>query len=397
VVFIPLYSIYGHNWYIFSRGYILVAIAFVWYSVLLRFYVDVNKRGFYGKDPTLKYSVIVPVYNEEKKYLFETIKSIVDNEGKKEIIIADDGSNQETKKVIRAISKTFKNIKVATLPENRGKKFAQAYALQHFVTTDYIVTCDSDTVFEKDALLKLITPLKNKKIGVTNVNIDIANANTNLMTRMQQLQNYGAFMVGRKALGGLGIMNCASGIGIGIRTQDWKNIMVEYLGDRPFKFNCKFGEDRFMTNIMLKAGFKVVMVEDSKAITYVPEKVSHFLKQQLRWRISGIIEGVHVISFSWKKPVLFFYSIMNFLLPFFCISIIITFVAVSIIMQDYLRLLSFLAVIILASFVRSAIVIYERKDLMKYIIPFSIFNLFAVLWLWIYACFRINEQSWITR
>ena len=343
---------------------------------------------------------MVPVYNEEEQYLDETIKSMVEADGTKQIVIADDGSSPKYKKIINRVFDRYitkGDIVICTLPENRGKKFAQIYALEKVVKYDYIVTCDSDTVFEKDALLKLVTPLKDPRIGITNVNIDIANAKTNLMTKMQQLQNYGAFMIGRKSLGGFGVMNCASGIGIGIRKNVWKMIADEYLGDRPFGFNCKFGEDRFMTNILLKKDYKVVMVEDAYAKTYVPETVGHFLKQQLRWRISGIIEGIHVILFSWKKPILFVYSLFNFILPFFCISVIITFFAKSLIIGEPLNILTFILVIIVASFVRSTIVMWERKDLIKYIIPFALFNLFAVLWLWIYACFRIDEQSWITR
>lgn len=395
IVVLPIFNLYSGFWHIFSRAYVILALSFVWLIVLLRFFSDMKKRKW-DINPNLKYSVIVPIYNESEKELNDTINSIMANDGTKDVILADDGSCKDTKAYIMKLCEKYPQIKLISNINNKGKKFVQAQAIK-IAKYEYIISCDSDTIFPKDTLLKLISPLQNPKIGLSNCNVEITNNKTNLITKMQVLQYYGAIMIGRKSLGAFGMMNCASGVGIAFRKSDFIRFEKEYLGLRPLGLDCKFGEDRFMTNIMLKNRLKVVMVEDAKAYTYVPETLDKYIRQQLRWRISGVIEGIHILLFSWKKPILFLHSILNLLLPFLCISVIITILASNIIIGNWPNILFFVGIIIMATFVRDSIILVERRDLIKYIIPFSLLNLSIILWLWVIAPFRIGEQSWITR
>lgn len=396
---IPTLNILLGWWNWFSFFYVYLAVIFVWFSLIILFIVDVRKSVDYGIDALIKYSVIIPVYNERPDLLRKCVESIITNIGEKEIIIADDGSTkQETKEEILRLEQSYQQtIKVVRLPVNKGKKFAQIEAV-NIATNEFCVTTDSDTVFDMDSLSRLVSPLINPKIGLTNTNVEILNKDVNLMTKMQQLQMYGAFKIGRKSLGGLGIMNCASGIGIGFRKSEMLTIKDHYLDKRPFGFDCKFGEDRFMTNLYLKRGFKIFFVEKAIAHTEVPEKLSSYFKQQLRWKISGVIEGIHVITFSHRTSwVLWLHSVLNFTLPFLCISMVITLLLVDTLNSDFLGIIAFLCVTILATLVRDVTIFIERKDLIKYIIPYTFLNLFGLLWLWIVALFRIDEQSWITR
>jgi hyaluronan synthase len=56
-----------------------------------------------------------------------------------------------------------------------------------------------------------------------------------------------------------------------------------------------FGDDRRLTNYALRAG-RVVLCTDARASTAVPERVGHYLRQQVRWNKSFIRESLWVLG-----------------------------------------------------------------------------------------------------
>jgi hyaluronan synthase len=58
---------------------------------------------------------------------------------------------------------------------------------------------------------------------------------------------------------------------------------------------CTYGDDRHMTFWCLKEG-KVLLAPDAVAWTLVPERMGHFLRQQVRWSKSFFRESLWVIA-----------------------------------------------------------------------------------------------------
>ena len=99
-------------------------------------------------------SVIIPCYNEDKRIL-PVINAIKRSKIKKEIIVIDDGSQNETKKILQKI----KNIKLITHPKNLGKSQAIKTGLLASLS-EIIVLIDADLHGLKTIHLKLlIAPL----------------------------------------------------------------------------------------------------------------------------------------------------------------------------------------------------------------------------------------------
>lgn len=77
----------------------------------------------------MKISLIVPVYNEQKrlpKYFPELMNAMMGfDESLFEILIVDDGSNDETPRILRELQNKYQKIlKIISLPSNMGKGFA---------------------------------------------------------------------------------------------------------------------------------------------------------------------------------------------------------------------------------------------------------------------------------
>lgn len=102
----------------------------------------------------VKISVIVPVYNVEK-YLPKCLDSLVNQTiNDYEVIIINDGSPDNSQKIIDKYAKEFPNIIKPFIKENGGQASARNYALKK-ASGEYIMYVDSDDWIAENALEKL--------------------------------------------------------------------------------------------------------------------------------------------------------------------------------------------------------------------------------------------------
>src|SRR5665811_2463874 len=96
----------------------------------------------------MKLSIIIPVFNEEKtiaKILDKVLALSIPNV-EKEILIIDDGSKDETKKIVEEKIKGTK-IKFLKHSKNQGKGAAVRSGIKN-ATGDYIVIQDADLEYD---------------------------------------------------------------------------------------------------------------------------------------------------------------------------------------------------------------------------------------------------------
>ena len=101
----------------------------------------------------IKISVIVPVYNSEE-YLYRCIESILKQTYEAfELIIVDDGSSDNSWKILKDYSRRDKRIKIIH-QENAGPGIARNRGIEE-ATGEYVVFVDSDDFIDRDYFLKL--------------------------------------------------------------------------------------------------------------------------------------------------------------------------------------------------------------------------------------------------
>jgi len=116
----------------------------------------------------MKVSVIIPAYNAAKTIDLCLGSILKQNFSGYEVIVVDDGSTDDTREKVkkypvRLVSKPHGGTPAA---RNAGFKVSKG---------DILVFVDSDCVAKKDLIAKLIEPLKDPKIGVTQAWWEVAN------------------------------------------------------------------------------------------------------------------------------------------------------------------------------------------------------------------------------
>jgi hyaluronan synthase len=281
--------------------------------------------------------------------------------------------------------------------KNIGKKNVQLQLIKE-ARYDIIINIDSDIILnDKKTLIYLTAPFGNNKIGISNGDVRII-SNKSLLHNLQDYLYFCANTVGRKSTGRFGINPCASGEIAAFRKDIFLKFIHEYKDAIYMGKPVRFGEDRLLTNIFLREGYESIFVKEAKCWTYPKNTYKNFIKQQFRWRKSGIRESIRCLSFAHKRsPYLILHSLLNFSLPILFFILFISIIILNIIHFSFVNILTLFATIITVTTITDLPLLLENKHLTPTVVPFTLFNMFFITPLWIFALFNLDDNSWGTR
>jgi hyaluronan synthase len=305
-----------------TGSYLSSNIAFGVYSITITLYIFSRFLLSYfhkpvpevrGYEPTV--SFVVPAKNEEDN-MYETITRFarVDYPSEKiEVIAINDGSTDNTlaemERAARDIESRVARVTVVDWKVNRGKRHGM-YEGAKRAQNDIVIFIDSDSFVEPSCVRHLVKYFYDPEIGAVSGHTDVYNRDTNLLTRTQTLRYYIAFTVYKAAESIFGVVTCCPGCCSAYRKAYLDEFIDDWLHQTFLGKECTFGDDRSLTNYMLRK-YRAAYSREAKAYTVVPDTFRTYLKQQQRWKKSWVRETFIASSFIWKKdPVaaLFFYA-----------------------------------------------------------------------------------------
>jgi len=390
----------------FRYLFIFNALVFVG-AIVFRSYLWFKYRPYDSREvkewPQL--TVLVPSYNEGET-VYKTICSIVEGNyplEKLKIIAVDDGSKDDTYQYMEEARNRFPQIvELIKFPQNKGKREA---IFQSFFRTDspYIVTVDSDTKLEPDALKELITPLVlNPSLGAVTGRIRIWNGEANMLTKMLKANFAMAFDFTRAVQSTYSSVFCTSGAFSAYRSSTIKQIIHKWRTQTFLNQKCTYGEDRSLANHILRTGSGTAFQRTAIAHTNVPEKMIKILKMLTRWARSNIRESIVFSRLmfhpnrkgNYLKPFLEF--LFSILIVFFHIAMFYYFLFAGFVNGDFiLRAVAYSA--IFGFFYMLYYIRIEGVKDFPYIIMFSIFSSVFMVWIFTIAGFTVTKKSWSTR
>lgn len=241
--------------------------------------------------------LVVPAYNEDPAMLARCLKSITEQTAPPSaVVVVDDGS---TTRVAYETATAFTpdmfaagiDYVVHRTETNLGKRRALAHGFELYPTAELVFGVDSDTLLAPEALAMLRLPFADPAVtGATGL-VLASNKRTNLLTLLIDLRYAAAFLAERAAYSRLGSVLCCCGSLSAYRGWVVRKYLPDFLGQTFMGRPAVFGDDRRLTNYALLQG-RVVFQETAVAWTAVPERLGHFVRQQIRWSKSFFRESL---------------------------------------------------------------------------------------------------------
>ena len=354
--------------------------------------------------PFPRLSVIIPAYNEGKmvEMALHSVAQADYPSDKLEIICVDDGSTDDTWDYIEQARERFPSlIKTIQFPENSGKK-AALYAGFQAARGEVLVTVDSDSVIEHEALRHLVAPLQeDDSIGAVAGNVKVYNRHQSFMGKMQGVRFVNLdFLRASQSL--YKTVICTPGSLSAYRGVALLPNLDAWLNQTFLRAPCHHSEDRALTNFILKSGYYSYYQRSAVVYTLVPETYAGVCRMYLRWERGNVRESCVMLGYLFTH-----YRKKNRIMPivecvltqmegplacFFFGLLLFSFIVYPAILFKLLMLLG-----IMSTFGLIYYLCLERDLEFVYGILYSYYAFLLLQWIFPYACFTVRDHRWLTR
>jgi hyaluronan synthase len=385
-------------WERFTLAYVGVLVIYTWYLFALLLAHDVRPRRYeaYGGE---KIAVLIPCYNEDAELVEESIRTVLAAEGSKQVIVVDDGSTNGVQVRLRELAAELP-ICLHEFAANAGKREALHYATKHLLDddVDFVVTIDSDTLLEPDALVRVVEPLLSPKIGASTGNVLLLNERQNLLTRMIGTYYWVGLNIYKQAQSVIRSVVCCSGCLAAYRATLLREVIDEFAAQRFLGERCTHSEDRHLTNLILKRGYDVVYVAEAVSWTETPATVRGFMRQQRRWKRGYVRESLYTLCYAWRVKKLLWLQILvwDLTAPFLAFGLRVGLIVV-VLANPMLFVTAILPSWLMLLLIRYIFVPLRAPDKLFGLFLYMFFYEGVLYWLNLWALFTVRNKSWVTR
>ncbi len=260
-------------------------------------------------------SLILPVFNEEK-YIFKVLESIAASDypmEKFELIVVNDGSTDQTLLEIQRFLAQFQgDALLINFPINQGKKAGLVVGFKK-AKNEVIVTIDSDTFLLPDSIKKLLSQMDESVDAICGHTL-VKNQKTNLLTKIQAFEYLISHQLFKAFEGVYDGVLCCPGCFSAYRKSAILLVLDEFERSLIFNYKVDYGEDRYLTALLLFNQKKVVYSDEAVAFTIVPQNLSSFIIQRKRWIKSWFVNTLYLFRVvGMKKLVYQLYFYLSFI------------------------------------------------------------------------------------
>jgi hyaluronan synthase len=397
-------SAWGFAFLIVTSALLLFKIGFFIYNVVL--YLKYKPIESVTNDLLPTVTVIVPAYNEGKLVL-DTLMSLAASDypqHKLQLLAVDDGSKDDTWSYMQlAKQKLGERLAIYQQPQNKGKRHA-LYLGFNLGTGDVFVTVDSDSIVKTDTLRLLVSPLvTNTNCGAVAGNVQVLNKNKGILPKMLNVSFVMSFEFMRSVESALGSVLCTPGALAAYRSSAVFNCLPEWINQTFMGQPSDIGEDRAMTNMILKQGKEVLFQRNAYVLTDVPESYTGLYKMFIRWDRSNVRENIMMSKYVFKNfrkgskagaRLLYFNQLLKIVMTYPFLLFMLFFIAIHPILFVSSTLFS---ILVLSTF---PVLFYAKRYSLTesfWAYSYSILYTFGLFWITPYAIATANKRGWLTR
>lgn len=344
---------------------------------------------------------IIPCKDEEK-VIAKTISKCyqVDYPANKiEVIVINDGSTDNTLKMMQTAKTQFKKLKIINWQKNKGKRQAMAAGIKK-AKGEIIIQLDSDSYIKPECFNNFIQPFNNPAIGAVCAHTDPSNAEYSWLTKMQAAYYFISFRILKAAESTFFAVFCCSGCASAYRKSVIRPIIDDWLAESFLGKPVTWGDDRALTNWVLKRGYLTIYNNQVQAFTECPNTFKKFIKQQIRWKKGWLVNSLFASRFIYKKHP---FVSLTYFFPLIFITLATPFMATRALIFNPIANGIMPFYYILGIFLISAMItlyyhgIAHNNKYWPYIFIWSGINMVFLSFILLYALATIQNRSWGTR
>jgi hyaluronan synthase len=234
-------------------------------------------------------------------------------------------------------------------------------------------------------------------------NVRVLNNKKAIIPKMLNVSFAYSFEFIRSAQSNLNTVLCTPGALAAYKREAVMACLNDWINQTFFGKPTDIGEDRAMTNMILKQGYDVKFQSNAHVLTNIPEKYNNLRKMFTRWERSNVRENIMMSRFAFRNfrngsKIGTRILLLNQWLR------VLTAIPVTILMLYFVSMhpLLFLTTSLVSILIFSSIPAFfyaKKHDISQclYAYAYSIFYAFGLFWITPYAIATANKRGWLTR
>lgn len=261
-------------------------------------------------------AVVVPLFNEGEG-IYHAVRSLVAQDypaEKLEIIVVDDCSTDDSMAWALKAGEGHPNVRVMRNPHNMGKRKGINRGVRS-TQAEIVISVDSDVIADQRAVKELVRRFIHPKVAAVGGRTYVKNRHENWLTRMIEIKFYFAQEWLKDLERGFQQVMCLSGCLTAYRRHVLEELEPILEARSIAGVPIKYGEDRFLTRQIIKAGYMTIYTTEAWCETAAPANLAGYFSQQLRWRRSNLVDMLGGLSHAWRlHPVITIHYVSQFVL-----------------------------------------------------------------------------------
>lgn len=248
-------------------------------------------------------AIVIPLFNEGAG-IHATILSLLQQDYPihlLEIVVVDDCSRDDSHAWACRAAEGRPNVTVLQNPSNLGKRRAITRAVRA-TQSEIVISVDSDVVADARAVRELVRRFTSDDVAAVGGRTYISNANRHWLPRMIEVKFFFAQEWLKDLERTFSTVMCLSGCLTAYRRKVLLDLEPILENRAVCGVDIRYGEDRFLTRQIVKAGWRTLYTTEAFCFTAAPDTLAGYFSQQLRWRRSNLIDFFGSLSHVWRLP-----------------------------------------------------------------------------------------------
>ena len=292
---------------LFWISFIFLIYVYLGYPLLIAVLARLRRGANTPKTELPSISLIIAAYNEEKVLREKLTNALELNypEGKMEIIVAADGSNDGTCDIVNEYA--FQGVKLSFSQERRGKLAAMAHAAEN-AAGEVLVFSDANNLFLPCSFQYLLQPFADEQVGAATGAKHVRSEGDTLSSSEGLYWKYESWI--KKNESRMNTCTAAAGEILAVRKALFPHIPAGVIND-----------DFYILLSIIRAGYRVVYVPQAESWERVSQAQQDEVKRRARitaGRFQALANSWHWLP--WNNPTavwqLFSHKYFRLFIPF---------------------------------------------------------------------------------